>query len=183
MSAAVLSRLARRARELYSGAATALIVPASGVPVSPSPGGGLPPHVTVLHPFLGARHAGPRLSRELVEVFGAVPAFDFALTAVARFPGVLYLAPEPSAPFVVLTKLCTGRWPDHPPYRGAYDEIIPHLTVAEGPEPPGLADRLAAELPLRARAEELWLMAPVRRSGWRRAATVRLRDSRPDREG
>jgi hypothetical protein len=75
---------------------------------------------------------------------------------------------------VALTEACAERWPDHPPYAGAFDEVIPHLSLVEGPEPPGLAERAAAQLPLRARAEEVWLMAPQRDGSWRECARVPL---------
>jgi hypothetical protein len=174
-----MAELLRGLGTVLSGPATALIVPVLGLPLKPRHGA-LPYHMTVLYPFVGARRAGPRLTRALVETFGSVPAFDFTLTAVHRFPDVLYLVPEPAAPFVALTELASARWPDHPPYGGAYSEVIPHLTLWEGPEPVGLADSVAAQLPLCARAEALWLMQPAGRGQWRRAAEVPLGSRSPD---
>jgi 2'-5' RNA ligase len=162
----VLSRL--------RGGPSALLVPVEGIGLEPPADNGLPPHVTVLFPFARPR-AG--LADELEETLGAFPAFDFALTAIGRFPGVLYLAPEPAAPFVALTEACVARWPEHPPYGGAYDETIPHVTLAEGDEPPGLAEPIARALPLRARASEVWLMAPGPTGRWRRRAVVALSGS------
>jgi len=97
-----------------------------------------------------------------------------SLAAVRRFPRVLYLAPEPAAPFVAMTEACARRWPEHPPYAGAFADVIPHLTLAEGPEPPGLAERAASMLPLRARAETAWLMTPRPGGGWKRRALIPL---------
>ena len=46
---------------------------------------------------------------------------------------VVWLAPEPSAPFRALTAAVTAAFPGHPPYGGAYgDEPVPHLTVGGG---------------------------------------------------
>lgn len=45
-------------------------------------------------------------------------------------PGVVYLAPKPAALFIAFTQAVVERWPEHQPYGGAYEEIIPHLTVA-----------------------------------------------------
>ena len=174
-----MSGLVARGRErlaaVWSGPPTALLVPVQELPLGILAGGVLPPHVTVLYPFVGARRIGDRLIGELEDTFAPQAPFEFELTAVRRFPGVLYLAPEPAAPFIALTQRCVRRWPEHPPYRGAHPEIVPHLTLAEGPEPPGLADRVGAMLPLRARAEQIWLMAPARPRGWRRALAVPFR--------
>jgi hypothetical protein len=95
-----------------------------------------------------------------------VVPFEFALARVDRFPGVLYLAPEPSEPFKRLTAQATARWPELPPYGGAFDQVVPHLTVAEGAEPPGLAGQLERRLPLRTEATDLALLVRDRRSRW-----------------
>ena len=69
--------------------------------------------------------------------------------------------------FVELTQAIAERWPDHQPYGGTFEEIVPHLTVAYGaPIPRGLAERL----PVRVRAEEVWLMSRVARRWTRRRA-------------
>jgi hypothetical protein len=130
--------------------------------------------VTVLYPFVPARRIDDALLAALRDVLGGIPAFDFALAEVRRFPGVVYLAPEPAAPFVAMTEACMRRWPDHPPYGGAFPDIVPHLTLAEGPEPPGLAERATSTLPITARAEEAWLMAPLPGGGWERRGAVAL---------
>jgi 2'-5' RNA ligase len=135
---------------------------------------GMPPHVTVLYPFVGARRAGDELAAALRETLAPFAAFDFALPEVRRFPGVLYLAPEPAAAFVALTEAVVARWPEHPPYGGAYAEIVPHLSLAEGDEPAGAAERAAAALPLPARADEVWLMAADRDGRWSPSARIPL---------
>jgi 2'-5' RNA ligase len=61
----------------------------------------------------------------------SVPAFDLRLKRVARFPGVLYLAPEVDAPLVRLTRVLAHCFPSYPPYAGIHARIIPHLTVAQ----------------------------------------------------
>lgn len=126
----------------------------------------MPAHITVLFPFLDARRIDAQTTDELARLVNECPRFEFALGAVGRFPGVLYLAPEPVAPFVALTEQVAARWPDHRPYGGAFDTVIPHLTVCHGDEVPGLADRLAAALPLASVAEEVALFAEER-GRWR----------------
>ena len=57
------------------------------------------------------------------------------LASVGRWPDVVYLAPEPDAPFRRLTAALASAFPDYPPYEGAHEEVIPHLTVArDAPE-------------------------------------------------
>ena len=48
---------------------------------------------------------------------------------------MVYLAPEPAAPFVALTEAVGAEFPGFPPYGGAFDEVVPHLTISEANEP------------------------------------------------
>jgi hypothetical protein len=106
---------------------TALIVPVPEAAGTYDPGNGVPPHVTILFPFADAGVVDEDAVRELVSRF---PAFDFVLDRIEQFEeGTRWLHPEPSAPFVDLTEAVVERWPDHPPYEGAFDEPIPHLTI------------------------------------------------------
>ncbi len=174
VAGAAVALLRRRLVTLLSGASTALIVPVVGLPLGDPPVVGLPHHVTVLYPFLRVRRVRPSLLRALEATFGRMGPFDYELTAVRRFPEVLYLAPEPAERFDALTDACLDRWPEHPPYGGVYEQNIPHVTLAEGAEPAGMAERMAQLLPLSARAEEVWLMRRGRRTGWQRVARVRF---------
>jgi hypothetical protein len=45
-------------------------------------------------------------------------------------PGVVWLEPEPPAPFVALTHAVWAAYPDCPPYGRPDDELEPHLTIA-----------------------------------------------------
>jgi 2'-5' RNA ligase len=118
----------------------------------------LPPHVTILYPFLPVPALDAPAESAIGELLADFKPFRFSLTAVGRFPGVLYLAPSPPEPFLALTDAFVRRWPDFRPYRGAYAEVVPHLTIATGDERPGLAARLEGILPLEANADELWLL-------------------------
>jgi 2'-5' RNA ligase len=169
-----------RVARLLRGSASALVVP---VPAAeplvrrwrerhdPAAAAGMPAHVTVLYPFVPARAVDTALENELAAVVGRFAAFDFRLERFGRFPGVLYLAPEPAAPFVELTQEIAGHWPDYQPYEGAFAEIVPHLTIAIGEEPADAERELAPQLPVAASAEEVWLMTKPLRGNWR----VRLR--------
>jgi 2'-5' RNA ligase len=93
---------------------------------------GVPAHITLLVPFVPTETIGDRLHAELRALFAAHPAFSFRLARVARFPEVAWLAPEPVEPFKALIEAIASRYPEYPPYEGIHDEVIPHLTVAEG---------------------------------------------------
>ncbi|HEY2141851.1 MAG TPA: 2'-5' RNA ligase family protein [Solirubrobacteraceae bacterium] len=146
-------------RKLSQGSATTLIVPvpaAEDLLQKSAREAGIPAHITLLYPFLNARTIDEETESTLASLLREVSSFDFSLSEIGRFPGVVYLAPDPATPFVELTRSLAEHWPDHQPYGGAFQEIIPHLTVAHGaPIPGGLSERL----PVRARAEEVWLMS------------------------
>jgi 2'-5' RNA ligase len=148
-------------RRLLEGATTSLIVPvavADPLLHESSREPGLPAHITVLYPFLTTKAIDDATGLALASVVEDVAAFEFVLSEIRRFPGVVYLAPEPATPFIALTEALVERWPSNPPYEGAFDEITPHLTVAYGESVP---ESLAAQLPVAARAEEVWLMSRV----------------------
>lgn len=162
-------------RRLLAGPASALIVPVpeaepllAGAPVA-----ALGPHITVLYPFRRSRELDDATLERLAALATATDAFDYELAELGRFPGVLYVAPRPAEPFAALVARCAAQWPEHPPYGGAFAETVPHLTLAEGDEPAGLAERATARLPLAARADQLWLMTR-QRGGWRRRAALPL---------
>lgn len=98
----------------------------------PSAAMGVPAHVTVLYPFKPPDELTGNLTTTLRELFSKQPGFTALFSRIQQFPDALYLAPEPSEPFRQLTKTVVRVFPDTPPYRGAFKEIIPHLTVAQG---------------------------------------------------
>lgn len=120
--------------------------------------GGVPLHVTIMYPFLPTRSIQQAETRCLAELAAGIAPFDFALTHLDTFPGVYYLTPEPAEPFVAITEAVRRRWPSCQPYGGAYDSVIPHMTVAFGDDPPGRPDALEPFLPIVTRASEMWLL-------------------------
>ncbi len=92
---------------------------------------GVPAHVTVLYPFVADGRIDDRCLDELRALFAGHVSFDVRFSRCGRFPGLLYLAPEPDGPFRRLTEAVVARWPEAPPYGGRFDEVVPHLTVAE----------------------------------------------------
>ncbi len=138
----------------------------------PSAAVGVPAHITVLYPWLPPDDIDDEVHTRLAELFAGHEPFDYRLTEVRRFESdVVYLAPEPDAPFRALTDAVVERWPDRPPYEGAHDEVIPHLTVVQTDDPTRV-EALAAEvavgtemgLPIAARGDSVALL--VERDGW-----------------
>ena len=131
----------------------------------PFAGMGIPAHITIDYPFLPGIDPGQQLHRELAELFVKTDAFQFAFRDLARFPDVLYLAPDPVTPFKQLIDMVAARFPESPPYGGAFDNVVPHLTIAQTEDEEMLKSierqvaRLLPEyLPLSTRAENVWLM-------------------------
>jgi 2'-5' RNA ligase len=92
---------------------------------------GVPAHITILYPFIPPSEITPDVLAELQQFFAQFPAFEFALTELRRFPQTLYLAPEPAERFKDLIQAIVERYPDYPPYGGAFAEVLPHLTIAD----------------------------------------------------
>lgn len=125
---------------------------------------GVPLHVTLLYPWVvpelveGAR---PRLDA----VVAAHPPFSFTLTELRTFPRAVWVAPEPPEPFVALTRAIEAAFPETPHWGGAFEDVIPHMTLADGVEEGELAatlERLRAQvepyLPLECVAREVALL-------------------------
>ena len=127
---------------------------------------GIPAHVTVLFPFLDPDALDRSVREALALIAARAQPFDVRFERVGRFPEVVWLAPDPVAPFAALTAAIAARWPDHPPYGGAFETVIHHLTVADGAPREtlvALEEHLAAGLPIGQRVVELTLA--TRRSG------------------
>jgi 2'-5' RNA ligase len=149
-------------------------LPPDGLGTAP----GMPAHVTLLYPFVAPSELDDTTVGDLGRIIATGPAFDFALTRFGRFPGVLYLAPEPAEPFITVTRAIVDRWPEHPPYRGAYDAIVPHVTLVHGQNPPaGLEARIQPALPVSASAAEVSLMVEGPDGIWRSHTRFPLRGS------
>ena len=92
---------------------------------------GVPAHVTILSPFAdGAQVDEPAIARAR-RVIRRVRLRARPRRAVRE--RLVWLHPEPSAPFAALTAAVWRRWPAYPPYEGAHEVVIPHLTVSEEP--------------------------------------------------
>lgn len=147
----------------------------------PSAAQGVPAHLTVLYPFMVPAQVTSEVLARAASALLEPRAFDFVLARVQRFRGVLYMAPEPAAPFVAMTEALVQAFPEFPPFCGVHSSIVPHLTVAQGDEQ--LLQRAEAELrealrehgPVSARCRELCLLQNAG-NGWREWRRLALRD-------
>ncbi len=135
----------------------------------------IPAHVTIVFPF-----APPHVldAGAVQELYAALPSFAFRLERLERFPEHLWLAPEPQGRFVDLISRTVERFPDYPPYGGAFAEVIPHLTIASGEavdEAEAAARRdLGPRLPIAARVAEVTLLEEQSDETWRRRTAFAL---------
>ncbi len=131
---------------------------------------GLPPHVTLLYPFVPPADLTEEVEERLARLVAAAPAFDVVFARAARWPELVYLEPDPAEPFARLTEAIAAEWPEHPPYEGVHATVIPHLTVAES-EDGAFLDRIAAglapQLPIELRVREAQLYAEGEDGRWR----------------
>ncbi|MDX9953221.1 MAG: 2'-5' RNA ligase family protein [Anaerolineae bacterium] len=126
---------------------------------------GIPAHVTLLYPFKPPAELTAEVLATLQELFSQHPGFTVTFQEFQEFPDVLYLAPSPAEPFRQLTELLANRYPETPPYGGAFTEIIPHLTLAQAGAAQGLAaiaaqfrEFAATRLPIQARVDTISLL-------------------------
>jgi hypothetical protein len=132
-------------------------------------GAGVPAHVTIVYPFMPVARLGPGVRRELVAIAAAHAPFDVRFARVGGFPTAVYLEPEPSAPFVRLTEAVVARFPDYPPYEGAFDEVIPHLTITVSGAAPldEITRKARASLPFERRVSALDVIVEGDDGRWR----------------
>lgn len=126
---------------------------------------GVPAHVTVLFPFLASTEIDQRIAEDLAAAIATQPAFDYNFDRLGWFGDeVLWLAPSDPEPFTRLTDAVLELFPHCLPYGGAYDEIVPHLTLGHKCDPADLqvaAEEIEPLLPLTGRAEKVSLLVPT----------------------
>src|SRR5512142_3588495 len=103
---------------------SALIIPFAGISsvvdawrartCGAKPSVGVPPHVTLAFPFVAPGFLDHVLVDELRTVAAAAAPFEVVLRSFGRFPRVLWLAPEPVAPFAALHERIHAAFPGHP---------------------------------------------------------------------
>lgn len=138
---------------------------------------GIPAHVTLLYPFVPTDELSAEVEERLARLLGAVEPFDVTFTRTARFPNVLYLEPDPSEPFTALTGAIAAEWPEHRPYEGVHEVVIPHLTVAERVSEElfeRIREDVEAGLPLATHVDEAQLYAEDEDGRWHERSRLPL---------
>jgi 2'-5' RNA ligase len=144
----------------------ALAIPFAGLVELVGVPNDLPPHVTVLYP-------APDDVEAITQVLAPFDQFDVRFERVDRFPGTLWLAPEPAEPFVAMTEAMVARFPDWQPYGGVFKSVIPHLTVAQA-SLEDVAVQLEPLLPMQSRVETVVLYRSGGGEHWHEIATFDL---------
>lgn len=143
----------------------------------PSASQGIPPHVTILFPFLPPGELTTADVEDVQSLVAARPAFDVKLATIDLFDtDVLHIRPEPDTPFRELTTAIHDRFPQAPPYGGRHPDVIPHLTVGHRiprPSAKHAARALMLALPIRIHVDvvQLWVHGPA---GWTVGASFPL---------
>jgi 2'-5' RNA ligase len=145
---------------------------------------GIPAHVTILYPFMPPSAITDAAIVALGDAVRTVSAFHCLFPETAWFGDeVLWLAPRPDEPFRALTRAVSAAFPGYPPYGGAHDDVVPHLTVGDRPGG-GVPELLAAAaailpaLPIRSHVSRVWLMTGTSAMGsWHAIAELPLAGS------
>ena len=95
--------------------------------LDPAAGWGCPRMLTVLYPFLAPDQINHEVLATLCQAFAVIPRFDVTFTHVEWFADtVVWLARQPDRGFRDLTAAVWQRFPEAPPYGGAYVESARH---------------------------------------------------------
>jgi 2'-5' RNA ligase len=143
---------------------------------------GVPAHITLVFPFVPAAELGPVQRRRIARIVGSIAPFELHLDDVRRFPSSLYLAPTPRVPILELIAAIVDAFPEHQPYEGAFDEVIPHLTVAAGIDERSMSSlepMLRALLPIAVNVRAVTVLAEDAEEAWRPLWRVPLGDGGP----
>lgn len=142
---------------------------------------GVPAHVTVLYPFLPPSRLGTEEIERLREVIAGMSRFEVTFDRVGWFGAeVVWLAPDPGDGFRQLTAAVWSAFPDCPPYGGAFDDSVPHLTIAARRDLNQMrtaADDAATHLPIKAAVRSVHLYQGSGAPGaWREIAELPLKN-------
>lgn len=140
---------------------------------------GVPAHVTVLYPFVPPERTDEAVISAVAAAVGSVAAFGVTFRRLSWFDrSVLWLAPEPSWPFLALTAAVQRAFPGYASYSGAHPEVVPHLTVGQSQPAEALesaARSIGPSLPVTAQVAATVLMhGSLEPDSWRVVAHLPL---------
>jgi 2'-5' RNA ligase len=147
--------------------------------LDPSRRWGMPAHLTVLYPFVSPASVDGDTLVRLNEAVTEVIPFEAEFGGFGWFADqVAWLAPSDPESFKNLIRRLTNAFPECPPYGGAHDEIVPHVTIGEGKAVDLLSaatDAIRPRLPVKMRVTSLSLMEGSTAPGsWRVIERVAL---------
>ncbi len=141
---------------------------------------GVPPHITLLYPWRPAPLHISDLAEAASAVAGVAP-FTLTFRRLGRFPGVLFLHPEPGIILRDVMWRLAAAFPDTPLYGGQFADAVPHLTVAQAATEDALAGietevtaHLASHVPIEVTVRELAVMEESEDRQWTHRSTIRL---------
>ena len=136
---------------------------------------GLPPHLTILFPFVRATEIDDELLTEVRRLYAPSRSFAYELASVESFPDAAWLAPTPAESFHELVEITRQAFPSLPPYGDPGHVVVPHCTIGADDDPVRLEgmvrelrEGLGPRLPIRCRADELVLLAEEPDGTWGR---------------
>ena len=127
---------------------------------------GVPAHVTVTYPFRPAALLTAAEHLRLSRLFAGLPSFSLTGARTAWFGGeVVYVELVEAGAVRSLVDAVTTAFPEHPPYGGAFADVVPHLTIGHDHDVATLraaADAVGARLPFVQHVDqvELWSGPP-----------------------
>ena len=98
----------------------------------------IPSHITILFPFVPTAEVDDDLLSALHGLYRPLAPFGYELSRLETFPGVAWLAPDPSGPFHELIERTRTAFPDRPPYGDPALEPVPHCTIGVTDDPAAL---------------------------------------------
>jgi 2'-5' RNA ligase len=134
---------------------------------------GIPPHLTILFPFVPEHEIGDEILTALERLYALVPPFDYTLESVESFPDAAWLAPAPAEPFLDLIARTRAAFPDRPPYGNPEHVPVPHCTIGADDDPTRveamvreLRSGLGPQLPVRCHAVKVSLVGERADGSW-----------------
>lgn len=138
-------------------------------PLDPSRGWGMPAHLTLLYPFVPPARVDDVVISRLEEATTGLRPFVAEFDDFGWFGDqVAWLAPSNPEQFKRLIRRMTAAFPECPPYGGAFDDVVPHVTIGDGVGPERLRaalETIRPQLPLVSRVGSISLMAGSTETG------------------
>jgi len=141
----------------------------------PNAADGVPAHATMLFPFVAPERLDGAIRARLAGVAARHGPIAYRLIGPEAWPGVVYAAFDPVAPFVALQADLQAAFPGFPIYGPDFDlEFVPHVTVDEGGASVPLDDPAWRSLPAAAVAVALEVIARSTTGRWQPVWRIRL---------